>query len=114
MFRHANAPNRYQRIVFSGGREFLCRPRQFERARNMHDVDIFVPRPCAFESIRGSGEQAVGNKAVEAADDNPEAHTRSSEIALHSVRLEFLRHLACESFLGLPRAIPSLLYLPLN
>src|SRR5215467_1473142 len=72
-FAAQNAANGNQRVVFPGGGKFFCRQGQFERTGNMDHIHIFAISAPALQRIRGGGEQAVGDKAVEAADDDSEA-----------------------------------------
>src|SRR5690349_23244237 len=91
-FSPQDASNRNQRVVFPRGRQLFCRQRQFERTRNMHHVHVFALRAATLQRIRGRSEQALGDKAVEAAHDDPKAQTGSAQAPVDLAGLDLLWH----------------------
>src|SRR5712675_2272095 len=59
-------------VVSTGGSKFFRGQRKFESAGNVDDIDVFVFRASAAESVHGSRQQTIGNEAIEAAHHDAE------------------------------------------
>src|SRR5882762_338350 len=70
-------------IISTGGSKFFRGQRKFESAGNVDDIDVFVFRASATESVDGSRQQTIGNEAVEAAHHDAEAQTDGSQFAIN-------------------------------
>src|SRR5882762_6649195 len=70
-------------VVSTGGSKFFRGQRKFESAGNVDDIDVFVFRASAAESVDGSRQQTIGNEAVEAAHHDAEAQTDGSQFAIN-------------------------------
>ena len=80
-FAAQDAADADDRIDAAGGCEFFCRKRDFERARDAHDFDLFFVGACLFERFKRAGEQAVGDEIIELADDNTDAQSGCAQLA---------------------------------
>src|SRR2546428_288381 len=113
-FAAQNTSDGDQRIVLPRRRQFFRSKRQFERSRNVHDINILVARPGPFQRIHRRCEKPLGNKTVEAAHHNAKAETRRAQAAINLPGLYFFRH--CQSA---PLPLPilyflNLIHFPLN
>src|SRR6185437_16214983 len=62
--------------------EFFCCDRNFKRTRDAHEFDLFFRRARALQRIERASEKTFGDKAVEAADDNPKMQACGGKVAL--------------------------------
>src|SRR3989454_8329431 len=91
-FAAQNTSDGDQRIVLPRRRQFFRSERQFERSRNVHDINILVARPGPFQRIHRRCEKPLGNKTVEAAHHNAKAETRRTKAAMRLTGLYFFLH----------------------
>src|SRR5215469_16970034 len=71
-------------VVTAGDGKFFQGQRKFERARYVHDVHILASRAASLQSVHGALQKALGDEAVEAADDDAEAQAAGSESSVYS------------------------------
>src|SRR6266403_839501 len=81
-FTAQDAANGDERIVSTSGGKFFRGHRKFESAGNVDDIDVFVFRASAAESVDGRRQQTIGNEAVEAAHHDTEAQTGCGQFAV--------------------------------
>src|SRR5712692_3083146 len=87
-----NTPDGDQGIVLAGRGQFLRRKRQFERPRNVHDINILAACTRTFQRIYRRRKKSLGNKTIEAADDDAKAKTRRAQRTINLTGLHFLPH----------------------
>src|SRR5208337_4275279 len=91
-FAADNAPDRNQRIVFSGRREFLRRQRQLKRTWHMCYINVLAARARALQCIHRTLQQPFSNETVESADDDPETQPVGAQAAVDFPEFLVLRH----------------------
>src|SRR6266851_7950214 len=105
-FAAQHASDSDERIVLPCRCQFFCRQGQFERSRNMHDINIFVARPRPFQYVHSRREKPLGNKTIEPAHYNAKPQTRGAQTAIDLPGLYFFRHRQ-----SAPRPVPILYFL---
>src|SRR5579863_8945708 len=79
-------------VAAAGGGEFLRGDGKFERARHAHDFNLLLTGARAFERVERTGEEPIGDEAVELAHNDAKVKAGGIEAASRDRGFEILGH----------------------